>query len=225
MTEQVSGWPSHGLQVGWAVSISPLKSSAERVATVTKTSPDETWLKLLRPLPLLFRKGELVGIKHWDEGAIYYWGGDVLKVSGSCNQNVAISKSGPGVKLWQRKYSRLCSEIPFSFRVISSTPGRLVSGKVVYSNKTQNISAGGIAFETELPLKVGDELQLNLKLLGSQQMSTGAWVVRSEKVEREERCLNSVALEFLGLKPGERAQFLRFLAVSQTSEETEETAF
>ncbi|MDA2930269.1 PilZ domain-containing protein [Acidobacteria bacterium AH-259-O06] len=226
MSEQVFGRSGHYLQIGWVVSISLLKLIAERLATVTKTSPDETSLKLSRPtLPRLFRKGEPVRIKYCDEAAIYYWGGEVLQVSGSGNRHVAISKSGEGVTLERRKFLRLRSKIPFSFRVITGAPDGLVSGKDLYSNKMQNMSVGGIGFETELRLKVGDELQVNFHLPRSEQVGVGGWIVRSEQIRREEEYLNSVALEFLGLKPAERSQILQFLGESQMSEETEETVF
>ncbi len=193
-------------KIDWAISIALIESIAERVATVTQTSSDETWVELSRPKSSpVFKNGERVRIKRWDEGSIYYWAGEVLKIVGSANQNMAISIKGEGVTLCRRKSLRLSSEIPLSFIVSQAKQKELVSEKALDS-KIQNISVGGIAFETDLALEVGDELKVNVSLPRLAQVSAEGWVVRSEKVEHDGRCLNSIALEFLGLDPEKQKQ-------------------
>ncbi len=193
-------------KIDWAISIALFESIAERVATVTQTSSDETWVELSRPKsPPVFKDGERVRIKRWDEGSIYYWAGEVLKIVGSANQNMAISIKGEGVTLCRRKSLRLSSEIPLSFIVSQAKQKELVSEKALDS-KIQNISVGGIAFETDLALEVGDELKVNVSLPRLAQVSAEGWVVRSEKVKHDGRCLNSIALEFLGLEPEQQRQ-------------------
>ena len=221
MSEPSSARPNYYLGVQWPISIALIKSIAERLATVMKTASDETWVQLSRPtLPLIFKKGEQVRIKHWEEESIYYWGGEVLKIVGPENQNIAISISGEGMTLGRRKYSRFCSGIPFSYRVLKAAPGGLVPEKVNYRNKILNISVGGIAFETYLPLIVGDELQVKLDLSASEQVNAAGWVVRSEPVKRQGKDSHSVALEFLGLAPEEQKQIQRFLASSRYARKT-----
>ncbi len=193
-------------KVDWAISISLMKSIDERVATVTQTSSDETWVELSRPKsPPVFENGERIRIKHCDEESIFYWAGEVLKVVGRENQNMAISIEGEGVTLCRRKSLRLSSEIPLSFIVSQAKQKELVSEKVLDS-MIQNISLGGIAFETDLALEVGDELEVNVSLPRLGQVSAEGWVVRSEKVKHDETCLNSIALEFLGLEPEKQKQ-------------------
>ncbi len=193
-------------KIDWAISIALIESIAERVATVTQTSSDETWVELSRPKSSpVFKNGERVRIKRWDEGSIYYWAGEVLKIVGSANQNMAISIKGEGVTLCRRKSLRLSSETPLSFIVSQAKQKELVSEKALDS-KIQNISVGGIAFETDLALEVGDELKVNVSLPRLAQVSADGWVVRSEKVKHDGRCLNSIALEFLGLDPEKQKQ-------------------
>jgi c-di-GMP-binding flagellar brake protein YcgR len=183
-----------------------MKSIDERVATVTQTSSDETWVELSRPTSSpIFENGERIRIKHCDEESIHYWAGAVLKVVGRENQNMAISIEGEGVTLCRRKSLRLSSEIPLSFIVSQAKQKELVSEKAL-DLKIQNISVGGIAFETDLALEVGDELKVNVSLPRLAQVSAEGWVVRSEKVQHDGGCLNSIALEFLGLDPEKQKQ-------------------
>jgi len=183
-----------------AISISVVKSIAERVATVRQTYSFATWVELSRPnFPRVFKDGERIRIKHWDEERTYYWAGKVLKVVGRENQSMAISIEGEGMTLCRRKSLRLRSELPLSFIVRQAKQKELVSEKVLDSI-IQNISVGGIAFDTDLALEVGDELKISVSLPRLAQMSAKGWVVRSEKVKHG-RCLNSIALEFLELEP------------------------
>ena len=201
-----SNSPKNYPNIDWAISISLMKSIDERVATVTQTSSDETWVELSRPqFPPIFENGERIRIKHCAEESICYWSGEVLKLVGRENQNMAISIEGEGVTLCRRKSLRLSSEIPLSFIVSQAKQKDLVSEKALDS-KIQNISVGGIAFETDLALEVGDELKVNVSLPRLAQVSADGWVVRSEKVKHDGGCLNSIALEFLGLEPEKQKQ-------------------
>ncbi len=208
----------HPLEVELAVAISLLKSIAERVAIVTEISPEGVWLKLTRPtLPLHFKEGQPVRIKYCNERDIYYCDAEVLSVSGSEQENVAISISDEGRTLEHRKFFRLPSEIPLSYTVIQASEGQLLPEKVL-NLKTQNISEGGVAFETDLPLKVGDELEVDLCLSPSQHVSASGWVVRTEELEEERKYVHSIGLEFLELKPEIRTQLRLFLDQAQRLE-------
>jgi c-di-GMP-binding flagellar brake protein YcgR len=203
----------HPLEVGRAISISLIESGEEGVAIVTKISPDEVCLRLSRPrLPVLFRKGQPVQIKCWEEG-VCYWSGIVLNVSGLTNKNIAISISSENVTLQRRRYSRVDSEIPLSFRIIGAAQSG-ISTEEVFVAKTQNISGGGFAFETNVPLKVGDMLQVDLCLSPSQQVSATGWVIWSKPTGHEESSLSSIGLEFLEPDPKLQQQILPFLEES-----------
>ena len=92
----------------------------------------------------------------------------------------------PGVVVQRRKSCRFCLPVPFSFTVIGAAESQLISKKVL-KGISQNISGGGLVFETSLPLKVGDQLALNLHLSSSSNFDTRGWVVRSQPVENRAR--------------------------------------
>ncbi len=207
--------PEYFPEVGRAVSITQMDSLAERVAIVTTISSQETWLKLSRPTPLLFKESDPVRMKHWKAGDAYYWGEQVLELSGSPTEEMAISRNLEKVTIERRGSLRVHSQIPLSFSVINAAQSQLVTENI-FNSQTQNISDGGLAFRTDLPLEVGDELQVSLDLISSQLVSTGAWVVRSKLDDLE---LYSIGLEFLGLNRKTRNQFQRFLARYEVEEQ------
>ena len=215
MSETRQGTPPYP-QIGERVSLALMKSISERVATVTAISSDETLLELTRPtLPLPFKQGESVWMKHCcDAQDILYRGGVVNNVSGPQDQTVAFSDSGYWVRLERRKHSRLALDIPITFRVVSALSSN-VSTETVFSNSIQNMGVGGLAFETDAPLETGDELQIAFDVAWPQELSVSGWIIRSEQIQAGEKCLNSVALEFLGLKTRERNLILEFLEEAQ----------
>ena len=202
------------LSIGQAISICLLESRAELAATVTKISPDKISLELSRPTsPLSFQEGEQVRIKCLEKRIVYCWDVEVVEISGPGNKHVEVSIRGEGVTVERRKSLRVSSSIPLSFMVIDADQTYLI-GERVLNVATQNITVGGLRFETSLPLKVGDTLEMNLHLSPSQQVNAVGWVVLSEPVERDGKYVNSVALEFLQLEAEEQKQLLQFLAQS-----------
>jgi c-di-GMP-binding flagellar brake protein YcgR len=193
------------------LSIAPLlKPSAELAATVTQISADQIDFELLRSTSeRSFREGDRVRVKYWED-AVYYFDSQILTVSGSAGEQVAVSKPSEGISVQRRKAARVRVAIPFSLTVISASETDLV-GETVPDCETQNISLGGLKFETSLPLALGDRLEIDLHLTPSQAVNAVGWVVRSETVERDGKSLHSVAMEFLQLDAGEQNQLLLFL--------------
>ena len=208
MGEQDLRIPDYYPEVGRAIAITNITSLVERIATVENISSKETWLKLSRPKPMLFKTRDRVRMKHWNEGNIYYWGEEVLSVTS--RKGMAISRRTKKATIGRRKSFRLRSEIPLSLTVLNAVESQL--SEKVFTSKTQNISEGGLAFETELPLTVGDELQVSLSLTSSQQVSTGAWVVRSKLGNRG---VHSIGVEFLELKRSVQPQIQQFLEAGE----------
>ncbi len=106
----------------------------------------------------------------------------------------------------------MCLPIPFSFTVIGAAESQLISKKVL-KGTTQNISAGGLVFETSLALKVGDQLALNLHLPSSSNFDTRGWVVRSRPAENRGDDLQSIALMFQQREAKEQERLVKFLAL------------
>ncbi len=217
MNEQVAGSLDLYLKIGLAVSVQG-KSEEEVAATVVSISPGELELELfIPPSQLPFQEGEEVGIKYWDARAVmYYWDAKVVQISRPDNRHVTISISGD-VVVQRRKSYRAQSAVPFSFTVIEAAERQLVD-QGVRNSTTHNISVGGLAFETPLPLQVEDKLEIHLHLSSSQRVNVVGWVVRSDPVQGEGQDLRSVALMFLQLRTEEQSQLLQFLADSDTGD-------
>lgn len=83
---------------------------------------------------------------------------------------------------------------------------------------TYDISAVGARIETTLPLRRGDQLELEIGLFHSGGVRTLARVVWCAPVRASDRPLNWVGLEFLELHIEEQIKILQFLLDSQTAE-------
>ncbi len=136
-----------------------MNSKGEIPATVTRGSPDEVDLELARPIwPLPFRKGSQVRIKYWDERAIaYFWEARILKAS---KQSVVAKLLGGGITVQRRQSYRVRTEIRLDCTVIDAADRYLVGEE--FKCKTKDISVGGLAFETYLPLDAGDRLAVRI---------------------------------------------------------------
>lgn len=217
MSEQVAGSLDLYLKIGLAVSVQG-KSEEEVAATVVSISPGGLELQLSTPpSEPPFQEGEKVSVKYWDtQAVIYYWDAKVARISGSDNQHAIISISGD-VVVQRRKSHRVRSAVPFSFTVIEAAEPQL-TGQKVQDSATHDISVGGLAFETPLPLQVGDKLEIHLDLSPSQRVNVVGWVVRSESVRGKGKDLRSVALMFLQLRAEDQSQLLKFLADADIGE-------
>ena len=171
MTDEGIGSVGHYLKPGLAVSLQE-ESGEALAATIDALSPRSISLKLSRPTPEpSFQNGARVWMKYWDEGAtVYRWETRVTEIQGPENQKVVLSISGKEVLVQRRKSYRARLQIPFSLTVIDAVDAELIGAKALECT-TQDVSVAGLAFDTDLPLKVGDKLALNLALDPSQQVS------------------------------------------------------
>ena len=217
MSEQVAGSLDLYLKIGLAVSVQ-WKSEEEVAAIVVSISPGELGLELSNPPSQLHcQEGEEVGIKYWDTQAIlYYWDAEIVQISSPDNRHLTISISGD-VVVQRRKAYRVHSAVPFSFTIIEAAEPQLINQKIRDAT-TDDISVGGLAFETPVPLQVEDRLEIHLHLSSSQRVNVVGWVVRSESLQGEGKDLRSVALMFLQLRAEEQSQLLKFLAESDAGD-------
>ncbi len=217
VSEEPTGSPGQYPKTGLAISIQG-ESKETLAATVVEGSPDETWLELARPpSPLPFRKGEQVRIKYWDEGSIaYYWDAKVAKIIGSASQRMALRMRSEGVTVQRRRSVRVRVQIPLFFTVIDAADAQLIGEN--FNCTSQNISVGGLAFETNLLLKVGDKLAMKVQFNRSSPIDVVGWILRSEPVDRKGECLNSVAFEFLQFEAQDQNKLLQFLVYAEANE-------
>ena len=203
---------------GLGVSVNS-KASPEFPAQIVTHSPDEAWLRLARPQRRSpFETGERIRIKYWDEDAVVYcWDGEIRKVVGPDYQHISVMIPGPGVTLQRRRAFRVTQSILLNFTVIDASHAELI-GEIITGCKTQNISVGGLSFETRMCLKVGDKLDVNLFLSGSSQVNVVGWVVRSSPVRRNGKPVYSTAFKFLQLNDNDQFDLMQFLSECEQSE-------
>ncbi len=218
MSEKGTRNLNHYLKAGLALSIQE-KSREALAATVSTVSPRSLSLELSGPLSETpFQSGERVWIKYWDEGSVVYrWEAQIVKIHGPGNRKVNLSITRQKVTAQRRKSYRVRVQVSLSGTVIDAGDSELIGTKVV-DCKTKNVSVAGLAFDTKLPLQVGDKLELNLELPSSEKLNAVGWVVRSDPAKQKEyrgtmivRDIYSIAVEFLQPEPKEQSQLLHFL--------------
>jgi hypothetical protein len=219
MSDGGIGRVGHYLKPGLAVSLQG--ESGEAVAAIIEAlSPRSISLKLARPTPEpSFQTGDRVWMKYWDEGAtVYGWKTRVAKIQGPENQKLVLSISNKEVLVQRRKSYRIRLQIPFSLTVVDAVNTQLIGAKVPECT-TQDVSVAGLAFNTDLSLKVGDKLALCLNFDPSLQVNAVGWVVRSEPTKRKgyqhgtimTKVTHFVALNFIQFNAEEQNHLLRFL--------------
>jgi c-di-GMP-binding flagellar brake protein YcgR len=186
-----------------------VKSKGELPASVTQSSPNEVCLELARPVwPLPFRKGSRVRIKYWDEGAIaYFWEAKILKAS---KRNVVAKLLGGGITVQRRQSYRVRTQVRLACTIIDAADHYLVGEE--FKCKTKDISLGGLAFETYLPLDAGDRLAMRIHFSSSNQIDVVGWILRATPIERDGDVINTVAVQFLQCEAKDQNHLLRFLA-------------
>ncbi len=186
-----------------------VKSKGEIPATVTQSSPDEVCLELAKPVwPLPFRKGSQVRIKYWDEAAIaYFWEAKILKAS---KRSVVAKLLGGGVTVQRRLSYRVRRQIRLACTVIDATERNLVGEE--FKCQTKDISVGGLAFETHLPLDAGDRLAVRIHFSATNQIDVVGWILRATPSDQNGQVINSVAMQFLQCEAKDQNHLLRFLA-------------
>ncbi len=218
MSEKGTRKLNHYLKAGWALSIQE-KSREALAATVTTVSPRRLALELSGPRSEPpFQSGERVWIKYWDEGSVVYrWEAKVVRTHGPGNRIVDLTITSKKVATQRRKSYRVRVKILLSGTVIDAGDTELIGARIL-DCKTKNISVAGLAFDTKLPLQVGDKLELNLELPSSEKLNAVGWVVRADAVKRKEykgtiivSDINSIAVEFLQPEAKEQTQLLNFL--------------
>ncbi|MDA2933621.1 PilZ domain-containing protein [Acidobacteria bacterium AH-259-D05] len=213
MNEQTRKRPDPRLRVGSSLIFQ--KGNEQVKASITALTEEEIGLELSREgKALKVKKEDAVRIKYWDEQGIYFCGAQVVEVSGS---EVTVSIVSEPVAMQRRGVFRLSSEMPISFKVTESVHKALASQKV-FQSQTRNISVGGLSFDTSLPLKETDLLELELTLPSSEKIGTTAEVVTSATTERDGKSVTSIGVEFFHLRPETRNLLLEFLLQAEPVE-------
>ena len=198
------------LEVGRRVIVSSLEKTGREIPSkITKVSSQMFQLEATRSTTVLaFQEGEQIRVQYSEDGVLYCWDGKVDKISGRESRTASFSLTGVGLTIHKRKSPRVQASIPFLFMVFDAAETDLIGDQLVEAT-TRDIGVGGMSFKTDLPSKVGDQLQLTLQI-PINPVNVSGWVVRCEPDEAE----YWVAVEFLHPDEKEQTQLMQFLAES-----------
>ncbi len=216
--EQSAAGPDDCLKTGCALSIRSIagESDGQLAAAVTKIFREEVWLKLAEPPPAHFKPGEKVRIQFGDGETVFFSETEIVKISATETQYVAISIPEKAQALQKRAIPRIKSEVPVSVSVLSATENQLVSA-APFDSKTHDISTAGLRFDTSLPLKKGDELKLKLLLSPEQEITVNAKVMGTKKVKRGGEAVTLVGTQFVEIQLDDQIKLLQFLIDAEES--------
>ncbi len=203
------GEKDKAFETGQAIFISAIESDSkeEVAAEITEVSDKGLFLVIsVSEEGFKYKKGDAVRIRSWDEAAVYYFDCQVVK-SGK-GGSIHISRPASSVTLQRRRKLRSNVEIPFSFTITGAAQHQLVSDEI-YKARTENFSLNGLRFQTDLPLREGDELLVVLPLTPPDQINAGARAVRTER-KSGDRFL-TVSVELRQLTREEQNSILKFL--------------
>jgi len=205
MSEQAPRQPDPRLQVGFTVMIE--KDRGQTKASVTVLTETEIVVELANSKKMSqFEEGGEVRVKYWDESAIYFCSGEVLRAT---ETSLAISVYSEPVAMQRRGVSRLTFAVPLSIKVTEAAHTGLASQKV-YQAQTRNISPGGVRFDSDLPLRADDVVELQIDLPSGIIGATGV-VVSADKVLRDGTEVNSLGVEFFTLPGDTRNMLMEFI--------------
>jgi len=117
-----------------------------------------------------------------------------------------------GITVQRRLSYRVHTQIRLACTVIDAAERNLVGEE--FSCKTKNLSVGGLAFETHLPLDAGDRLAVRIHFSPSHQIDVVGWIVRATPIERPGEVINSVALQFLHCEANDQTYLFQFIVYS-----------
>jgi len=201
--------PGSVLQVGSKVVLE--YEGAQVSASVAEIS-DTNWKlevkKEGRTTP--FQEGSRIRLKYWDELGLYFVTAEVAADSGSQSSHLEVLVSGEPVALQRRGASRLSATLPFSFQVIEAESEALARDRQ-FKAETRDISGTGLSFDSVLPLKAMDELELVLEISPGRNVSVSATVVSSERVMRDSRPVNAIGMIFLDMSAETRQEIMQVL--------------
>ena len=199
------------LEEGATVGLVPIGTPDQGIAAlVTGASQLRVQLRpILATLSLPFKEEQQVRIDYWEEDVVHTWAGVVAGVSNNGGQFVTVLLCGNHVTIERRVSSRVRRSIPFLFTVIDAAEPSLM-GQQDHHAKTQDISAGGIKFETSLPLQTGDRLGIGLLASPTEPIGTIGLVINSE--ESAEAQVSLIRVQFLPSEDHVKTALLEFLA-------------
>ena len=140
-------------------------------AVVVKVAPDEIWLGL----PAQDRRLEAMGegkrlrLTVTREGGALVAQTRFLRHLSQC-RIFAVEKPSRIERVQRRAHRRVALQLEARLRMLNPGTG-MVEGKG-FSGRTVDVSTGGVLVETDMPLNLGDEVDLTLMLAATDRVST-----------------------------------------------------
>ena len=113
----------------------------------------------------------------------------------------------------KREFARLDLNVKVDWKKISETS----EPKQEYSDKTKNISAGGLCLVVYEKLNVGEKLQIEMELPSKKVINAEGkvvWISEYEILGREEEKIYDIGVEFMKISKEEREEINKFVFAS-----------
>ncbi|MGD0248518.1 MAG: PilZ domain-containing protein [Candidatus Limnocylindrales bacterium] len=191
-------------------------------AVIVKIGPTELWLGLASPArrPETMRADQTVRLTVARRGAVLLGQSRFLRPLGFGTPRVfSVVRPGMLERIQLRAHVRHQIELPIRFRHVDPATweprGKAAGGTTV------NVSPGGLLFETEVPLHVGDQLDLALSLSGEDSVRMLGGVTRVQGAEEGAAGPNDgsdrteVALKFTRITAVDQDRLMRFILVTE----------
>ena len=113
----------------------------------------------------------------------------------------------------KREFARLDLNVKVDWKKISETP----EPKQEFSDKTKNISAGGLCLVVYEKLNVGEKMQIEMELPSKKVIKAEGkvvWISEYEISGREEETIYDIGVEFVKISKKERDEINKFVFAS-----------
>jgi len=154
-------------------------------------------------LPQEYGVGAPVTLKTWDQLGLHFGSTRVLRHLDQLAMGVGLAVARPAsyATMQRRATFRVPARLPFAFKVCSAEKPSAM-GRGEHTGTTDDVSAGGMRFQTDLPLSVGDEIEMTITFIaGTPPIFRKARIVRTSEAAGGRI---SVGVNFVGASDTER---------------------
>jgi c-di-GMP-binding flagellar brake protein YcgR len=189
---------------------------------VVRVCPTEVWLGLASPDGRLeaMQADQAVELTVTHDGAAHVSRSKFIRpLDGPKTRVFAVAWPGVPDAVQRRAHVRYQFDWPIHFRHLDPATqepdGRPESGTTI------NVSAGGLLFETDAVLRVDEEVELTLPLLGGAEVKTHGVVVRVADADQDEPrdggelSRTAIAVKFTRITAVDQERIVRFVLLTE----------
>lgn len=178
-------------------------------AVVARITPAQLELDVPDPSVKLglLSTGQRIVVQFWDPMGIYRAKTTVLRVQTDRARRIYVAKPAQVEAQQRRQFFRVEVCVPFTFqRVLDKTDS---PDAPFFQEKTQDLSGGGLRFETDVALAMGERLEVALELSEKTPINVEGDIVRKAPARKPDR--HSIGLNFVAIQEGARDRLIAFL--------------